>query len=329
MSDQKNINAHHLTILMVGHLLLVTVLFGCKKSETVEPDSQSAAHQANPFKSVEYFPAPNQIRMKTQLSGSDAQPLDGGLLAIKELKLELFSTNGQPQVVATAPDCIYDSANREARSPGKLYLQNGDGKIRAEGEGFLWRQNESSLTISNDVKTFIASMALAAGLSAGAQTNLSSATNETAISARVANFELNSREAIYSGDVQVMNPQMKLRCEWLVADLPQSGHINHIVAETNVMIDLMQTNETAHATGDKAEYTYSVENGVTNEMVVLTGNPVLKDARGTSTGEKIIWYPADNHLQIINPRGSAIISAFNRAAQTNLPANTNQLSPPK
>ena len=28
-----------------------------------------------------------------------------------------------------------------------------------------------------------------------------------------------------------------------------------------------------HATGDKAVYDYSVQNGVTNETVTLTGNP--------------------------------------------------------
>ena len=36
----------------------------------------------------------------------------------------------------------------------------------------------------------------------------------------------------------VDDPEMKLTCEWLVADLPQTGgRVDHIVAETNVVID--------------------------------------------------------------------------------------------
>jgi hypothetical protein len=34
-------------------------------------------------------------------------------------------------------------------------LQNGDGKFVVEGEGFLWRQTNSFLTISNNVRTRI------------------------------------------------------------------------------------------------------------------------------------------------------------------------------
>jgi hypothetical protein len=42
-----------------------------------------------------------------------------------------------------------------ANSPGHLQLQAGDGKFHVEGEGFLWRQNDSFLTISNNVRTVI------------------------------------------------------------------------------------------------------------------------------------------------------------------------------
>jgi lipopolysaccharide export system protein LptA len=280
---------------------------GCKKSDTVDADAQVTAGQKNPFK-----------------SGADAQPMDGGLLAIAQLKLEMFATNGQPQITATAPDCIYDSAGRTANSAGKLFLQNGDGKIRAEGEGFLWRQNESSLTISNNVKTFIASMALAAATGLNAQTNSSSATNETLISSRVADFDLNARHAIYSGDVHVTDPQMKLTCEWLIADLPQSGRVNHIVAETNVVIDFTQNNETTHATGEKAVYNFAVENGATNETVTLTGNPQVDGVRGgmtyTNWADTIIWNRADNGIRMINQHIS--ILRPEKTAQTNLPPGT-------
>ena len=89
--------------------------------------------------------------MKSRLSGAEAQPLPGGLLAIKQLKLETFDSDGKPEIVVDAPECIYDTLNGMASSPGQLQVQTGDGKIRVEGEGFLWRQNDSFLTISNHV----------------------------------------------------------------------------------------------------------------------------------------------------------------------------------
>jgi hypothetical protein len=109
------------------------------------------------FTSVEYFPQPNQTRMKSRLAGAEAQPLPGGLLVIKQLKLETFTTNGSPQAVVEAPECIYDTVHDMANSAGHLQLQSGDGKIRTEGDGFLWRQDDLFLTISNNVHTMIES----------------------------------------------------------------------------------------------------------------------------------------------------------------------------
>jgi hypothetical protein len=110
---------------------------------------------ASDFTSVEYYPAPNQQQMKSRLSGAEAQPLPGGLLAIKQLKLEIFKPDGQPEITVIAPECVYNQLDGTASSPGRLEVQTGDGKVRVEGEGFLWRQNDSFLTISNQVRTVI------------------------------------------------------------------------------------------------------------------------------------------------------------------------------
>jgi hypothetical protein len=93
--------------------------------------------------------------MKSRLSGAEAQPEPDGLLVIKQFKLETFTTNGNPQVVVEAPECIYDTLQNTANSAGHLQLQNGDGKIRVEGDGFLWRRKDSFLTISNHVHIVI------------------------------------------------------------------------------------------------------------------------------------------------------------------------------
>ncbi len=107
------------------------------------------------FTSVEYFGEPDPTQMKSRLSGAEAQPLPGGLLVIEQLKLETFNTNGSPQVIVRAPECVYDTLHDTANSAGHLELESGDGRIRTEGDGFLWREDDSFLTISNHVHTVI------------------------------------------------------------------------------------------------------------------------------------------------------------------------------
>ena len=147
------------TIAVMCHLSRVTqiliagvILFLAARDSRAQ--SNTVSH-ASDFTSVEYYAAPNQQQMKSRLSGAEAQPLPGGLLAIKQLKLETFELNGRPEIVVSAPECIYDQLNGTASSPGRLQVQTGDGKIRVAGEGFLWRQSDSFLTISNRVSTVL------------------------------------------------------------------------------------------------------------------------------------------------------------------------------
>ena len=127
-----------------------------------------------------------------------------------------------------------------------------------------------------------------------------------------ADFDLTHHQVIYRRNVRVDDPDMKLRCEWLAADLPQAGgRVNHIVAETNVVIDFAdEKGQPYHATGDKVVYFYQVQGGVTNETITLTGNPPqIEDALGTQTGDEIIWDRVNNRLSI--PRNAKMVSHQN------------------
>lgn len=116
---------------------------------------QTSIQHASDFTSTEYYPPPNQQQVKSILSGTEALPQPGGLLLIKHLKLEVFGLDGKLEWVVEAPECIYDTFKGVANSPGHLEVQTGDGKFHVEGEGFLWRQNDSFLTISNNVHTVV------------------------------------------------------------------------------------------------------------------------------------------------------------------------------
>jgi hypothetical protein len=157
--DKKTTGAQHATIRVTCHLSRVTLLlaasaillFAIPNGRT----QQNGVQHASDFTSVEYFEPPHQQQMKSRLSGAEARPQAGGLLVIKQLKLETFNANGKPEMIVNAPECVYDTFNRMASSPGHLQLRIGDGKIRTEGDGFLWRQDDSFLTISNNVHTMI------------------------------------------------------------------------------------------------------------------------------------------------------------------------------
>ena len=92
--------------------------------------------------------------------GAEALPQPGGQLIINQLKLETFDLDGKLEITIMAPECIYDTFKGLANSPGHLQVHTGDGKFHVEGDGFLWRQSEQKLNISNNVCTVIENGAL-------------------------------------------------------------------------------------------------------------------------------------------------------------------------
>jgi hypothetical protein len=93
--------------------------------------------------------------VKVRLSGAEATPLPGAKFDLKAMKVEKFSTDGRLQAQVRAPLCTYAIFDKVASSPGHLDLDSGDGKFHVEGDGFLWQEKNSSLIISNHVRTVI------------------------------------------------------------------------------------------------------------------------------------------------------------------------------
>ena len=83
-----------------------------------------------------------------------------------------------------------------------------------------------------------------------------------------AQSDTNKHQVTYFGHVRVDGPQMKLASERLTVDLPPSGKgVNRITAETNVVID----SGTNHITCDRAVFSFTVQNGMTNVTITVTG----------------------------------------------------------
>ena len=158
-------------------------------------------------------------------------------------------------------------------------------------------------------------IAVLGGLMAHAQTNPPGAPPAprapTLIHADSADFDLSGHQVIYHRQVRMDDPQMKLTCEQLVADLPPAGGLpNHIVAETNVVIDFTDTKgQTNHATGDKAVYVYS-RTGRCHQRdghAHRQSAAAVENAQGMQAGDVIIWgrvktqFPSPLHRQ--SPHG--------------------------
>ena len=146
-----------------------------------------------------------------------------------------------------------------------------------------------------------------------------STNTETHIHATRATFEHGSRKAIYEGNVIVDDPRVHITCELLTARLPETGkRIDSIIAETNVVMLIPNKGATNRATGDKAVYTFSVNAGVTNELLVLTGSPAIESPEGTMSGTKITWDRArdslsadDSHMTYRGTNGPSMFNSTN------------------
>lgn len=155
---------------------------------------------------------------------------------------------------------------------------------------------------------------------------------ETLIEAQgPADFDLAGRRVIYHEHVRVDSANMKMTCEWLAADLPQTGNrVTNIVAETNVVVDATdEKGQKMHATGDRAVYVFNVENGVTNETVTLMGNARLENAQGWLTGDSIIWDRVHERLSVPSNPKMIFHQALASAATGTNSLTTASDAPPK
>lgn len=129
-----------------GVALFLLVFIGCMAQ-------QFPLGQFRDFSLPEYYDAPHAAQMKSLLQGEEAVPKAEGKILIKKLKLQTFREDGLGEFVMRADDCLYDSEARSAASSGPLVMRTADGRFFTEGKGFLWREKESILIISNRVHT--------------------------------------------------------------------------------------------------------------------------------------------------------------------------------
>jgi hypothetical protein len=82
---------------------------------------------ATDFTSEQFFEPPNEQKVKLRLSGAAAEPLPGGLLSVKQLRIESYDTNGLTQVGGAGAAMHLCAARRL-------------GQLAGVGENLFWRR---------------------------------------------------------------------------------------------------------------------------------------------------------------------------------------------
>lgn len=252
-----------------------------------------------------YFDPPHETQMKSLITGAEAEMLSGGRIRVKKkLKIEVFRVNGEREIVVEAPECLYDSSEHTADSPGRLQVQSGDGRFSVTGEGFRWQQDEGRLTISNQVRSVIQHPV----------TN-STALKELVITSRWFSFDATNRFAIFHEQAHGDDPEMEFTCGQLaVHAAPGSQSLEVVEAEQSPVF--IGKPDGRRATADRAVYTRA------KEHIELTGNVTWQQDRHSGRADRVEIYrlekdfTADGHVAMKLPResmgaGGALLSGTN------------------
>jgi len=211
---------------------------------------------------------------------------------VTEAKLQTFRENGDGELVVETPQCVHDRDERSVSSAAPLHAQTADGKFLIEGEGFLWLQTNSSLTVSNRVHTTIHADLLQLQSSDARSNAATQDSKGIEIFADRFEYAASSGEGIYIGNVHVAGTNLSLTAGRLTVAMPTNApgrpsKLQTITAETNVVVDytmLHGTNEPArvHATGEEAIYTASID------QIRVTGHPTWRVEQREGRGDELL-----------------------------------------
>jgi len=145
--------------------------------------------------------------------------------------------------------------------------------------------------------------------------------------------DLETRTAVYIGNVRVIDPRMNLTADELTVKVPaEGGRPERMVADGNVTIlAIDDEGRTNRAWGNSLVYTYNVQAGFTNEVLELTGTPETQPKLETSqpqmtmTGDVVVWDRARNKIYVKNHHTEA---AWEPPAKTNHPPATGESRTP-
>jgi len=96
-------------------------------------------------------------RVKNYITGAEGRSLTTHLIALTSTRLENYAPEGRfTNLVAIVPACLLDTSRRTISSTGRLELLGLQRRLLVRGdEGFLFQLTNSTLIVSNHVRTYI------------------------------------------------------------------------------------------------------------------------------------------------------------------------------
>ena len=103
-------------------------------------------------------------------------------------------------------------------------------------------------------------------------------------------YTMRAESASFQGGVYISHPRMAWACETMNIHLPTSASPERkIIAEQKVFFNLLdEKGQKVNGSAEKAVYTYAITPAWTNELMELTGNPVITTTNGTFRNRTII-----------------------------------------
>lgn len=142
---------------LLGVCFFVFLMDTPAQSEPEEQSGELAMPEQGGQKRIKYPEYDRATgRIKSLLTGDTAVQVEGGLMLITGMRMETYQYDGASRnvdLIIEAPECLFSFRTHVASSDGPMTLRRADGDASLSGRGFEWRQRESTLTISNNVRT--------------------------------------------------------------------------------------------------------------------------------------------------------------------------------
>ena len=266
---------------------------------------------------------PKDLKSKALFSGATAKQVTGSQLRITDFGMKILRDGqiDQVELIAQAPDCLFDRATSLASSAGPIKAYTPTTNLYIEGVGFFCQQSNGVLIISNQVQTIIHKGVLKSGKTSDEAAS-SDATNQfLRIYSDHFRFLYDSNLVTYTGNVRVEDSQVKMTCDLLNIILTTNKTVEHITADQNVVIENQK--DKSRAKGEQAIYT--VNEG--REIIQLLGNPVWTDGEREGKADKFVFdrtnnlFRAENNAVFKVPRnkiGNLDLLAPGAAESTNI-----------
>lgn len=297
---------------------------------SAQPGNPVPAPSASQF--VEIRSANYELRTNSALFAGNVQltqTADGqerGRLTCRTLTADFSGTNelsrmvAEDNVIIAQEDNQFKAARAVYTAADKLLELSGAPSWRAgarsgKGDLILVRNDRQEMTVRGHASMQVPAAELGSQLPGAAKVAEGSAAGPVAeITSQ--EYTVRAESASFEGGVSISHPQMAWSCDSLTLAFPRApGAVQQIVAENRVVFDLVDDKgQKVRGTGQKAVYRYGVSAAGTNDLVELTGNPVLTTTNGTFRNRVILWDRARNKFYA---PGRYVITGTGPAVDTN------------